>query len=191
MGNCNERCCRNKNDNNLNEKIIETTEERIEELTVDKNAFFNKVSLSINFPINEIKIKYKDTSLIPKFRLIIYEIPEFNYQIDESIDNFDLESISYIRTGLSKDGVLNFNNDIISDYNKKEINKECNIPLCDNFRNSSIYLYGFYTTIELTNKAKLFDLDITIKGMDLKIYKINDNKIINTWKNKNGFKYII
>jgi len=191
MGNCNERCSRNKNYNTLNEKIIETTEERIEEITVDKNTFFNKVSLSINFPINEIKIKYKDASLIPKFRLIIYEIPEFNYQIDESIDNFDLESISYIRTGLSKNGILNFNNDIISDHNKKEINKECNIPLCDNFRNSCIYLYGFYTTIELINNFNIFDLDITIKGMDLKIYKINDNKISNTWKNKNGFKYII
>ena len=208
MGNCNDSCSGNGRKKKVltENKKIETSEERIETFTIDKDLFNNKTSLTINFPIEKIKIRYLDDNYLdgnylkdnnyPKFRLIICEIPAFFDSFDDldnnhNISNFNFESVAYIKTGYSTKGELNFNNDIISEENKNDLNKDCHIPLTDSKRKNYLFLYGFYVTIEFTNNLYDFDIEVSVEGIDIMYYLLKNNELTKEWKNKNGITYII
>jgi len=195
MGNCNERCSGNNRNLILEEdKKIEATENRIETFIINKEIFNNKTSININFPIEKISIKYLNNDYFkenfPKFRLIICEIPECVANLD-TIDKYNIESVAYIRTGYSENGILTFNNNTISEHNKSEVNKDCLIPLTDEKRKNCLFLSGFYITIEFINKFCDYDLEVTLEGMDIIYYILKDNELIKEWKNLNGIKHII
>ena len=88
-------------------------------------------------------------------------------------------------------GELNFNNDIISEESKNDLNKDCHIPLTDSKRKNYLFLYGFYVTIEFTNNLYDFDIEVSIEGIDIMYYLLKNNELTKEWKNKNGIKYII